>query len=591
MLPVAALGLVGRGFRTEMRPAMNDPLVETNCVSCGNCIDACPTGALTVKLPYPGRACLEVVERSTRCSVCSLQCAVRVMSHGPARYYITSSGVPGDYLCRYGRFANELYIGSRRISAPSVRRGAGTVSTDACTAVREAVAGLRKAASDYGSGAVAVFVSAESTLEEMYLASRIAREGLGTGNIGSLAASCSSGDPAALDGMLGFTASTAGREALAQADLVICSNTSLEGDHPVLAVDVLEAVRKRGARLVVVNSALDDADRILSRAALDPVRGTAAVLWAGIVRKLVDTGAIAEKAVSSVAGGAEFIASLGRTFEEACGTAGVDPDAARAVSDALAGASRTVIIHTPDRVRDRARGDLEILASLAVLVNASGRRVDILLPRVLPNGAALEVAGASPAFLPGRRPAGAGHPDLARALEDGSIRAALVIGEDPLGSDRTAAWFRNVDFLAAVDWASTETTRSADVVLPGSTGLEGSGTRLDFTGTARVFNRAVEPPAGIGTAGVLAMTAEECGIAIGGGPIGDAVREALEAGAGEAAGFYWNDGVHPAWDGSGRLGPVETGLEPGRLCPPLTLTAQYRAGIAEVGDARYRVRS
>ncbi len=78
VLPVAALGLVGRGFRTEMRPAMNDPLVETSCVSCGNCVDACPTGALTVKYPFPGRARLDTDDASTHCAFCSLACALTV---------------------------------------------------------------------------------------------------------------------------------------------------------------------------------------------------------------------------------------------------------------------------------------------------------------------------------------------------------------------------------------------------------------------------------------------------------------------------------------------------------------------------------
>ncbi len=593
VLPVAALGLVGRGFRTEMRPAMNDPLVETNCVSCGNCVDACPTGALTIRLPYPGRACLETSERPTRCMVCSIQCPVRVMVHGPSRYYITSSGVPGDYLCRYGRFVNELYISQKRVSAPLLRRGAEACRASAQEAVREAAAGLKRVAASSGPGSVAVFVSPESSLEEMYLAGRIAREGLGTANTGSLGAVCSASAPAALDGMLGFTASTAGRDALGRADLVVCNNTSLEGDHPVLSVDVLEAVRKRGAGLLVVNSVLDDADRNLSSAALDPVRGTASILWAGITRRLVETGAVSAEAVASVPGGQAFLEGMDFTFEDACREAGVDPGAAGKAVSVLGDASRIVILHTPDRAGDRSMGDIETLAGLAVLLNASGRRADILLPRTMPNGSALETAGASPSFLPGRKPSGIDGAALARALEDGSIRAALVIGEDPLRDERTAVWFRNVEFLAVMDWAVTETTMAADVVLPGSTGLESDGTRLDFTGAMRDFRRAVEPPSGLQGIEILAMLAQECGVpgaCVDAGTMRDAVHEALHSNTGDRAGFYWNDGSHPLWDGTGTLAAVQVRGRPVRLCPPMTAIGLYKAQIRELGPERFKVR-
>lgn len=91
VLPVSAIGLINRGFQTEMRPAMNDPLIETSCISCGNCVDACPTGALAVKYPFPGRACLEYEETATHCT--SVRSVAQSMSRTSART-VTSSSPP-----------------------------------------------------------------------------------------------------------------------------------------------------------------------------------------------------------------------------------------------------------------------------------------------------------------------------------------------------------------------------------------------------------------------------------------------------------------------------------------------------------------
>jgi len=52
ILKVSALGFVNRGFKSVMKPAMEKPLLETNCISCGNCIDVCPTGAIREKYPF-----------------------------------------------------------------------------------------------------------------------------------------------------------------------------------------------------------------------------------------------------------------------------------------------------------------------------------------------------------------------------------------------------------------------------------------------------------------------------------------------------------------------------------------------------------
>lgn len=595
VLPVAALGLVGRGFRTEMRPAMNDPLVETSCVSCGNCVDACPTGALTVKYPFPGRAALRTSDRSTHCAFCSVACPVTVKRFGAGRYYIGSSGAPGDYLCRYGRFGHELFIRRRRIAAAKVRRGGGFRPAGLDEAVKLVAEGLKKVAAKHGRDKVGVFVSPELTNEELYLASTIAREGLGTNNVASLSALGSAAGAGALDASLGFTASTADRSAIDGADLIICNNTSMESDHLVLAVRVIRAVRG-GAKLIVSNSALDPADRALSSVAMDPMRGRAAILWNGVIQLLIDDGTFDPSGIAKIEGGPAFLA--GRDFrpETVAALTGVGPEAIRAAAGLLGEAKRVVIIHSPDRVQDRAAGDLETLGNLVVLLRARGAKADLLLPRMHANSAGLEVAGADPAFGPGRaaRPSGVAgarsREELRALLEAGEIKGALVVGEDPLAWDPTGSWFRNVEFLAAMDWTDTETTRGADVVLPGSTYLETAGTRCGFEGTLVRYSRAVEPPAGASGDEVLKELARELGIAVP-DDASAAVDSVARAKLGDLVRFYWNTGEERVPAAGVRLVPTGADVRTGSIPPPMTHGEKYRREIREVGTGRFRVRN
>ena len=49
VMNISAIGLLGRGFKTEVAPAFNLPLDQTKCTNCGLCVELCPTGALTEK--------------------------------------------------------------------------------------------------------------------------------------------------------------------------------------------------------------------------------------------------------------------------------------------------------------------------------------------------------------------------------------------------------------------------------------------------------------------------------------------------------------------------------------------------------------
>lgn len=103
LLQRPALGFVARGFDTRVRPAMDLPLGQTDCTGCGNCADACPTAAISVKFPWPGRACLPHTDEEGICRICSLRCPV-TFRHYPAG--ILAAG-RDSLLCPRGRFRIE----------------------------------------------------------------------------------------------------------------------------------------------------------------------------------------------------------------------------------------------------------------------------------------------------------------------------------------------------------------------------------------------------------------------------------------------------------------------------------------------------
>jgi formate dehydrogenase major subunit len=601
VLPVSALGLVNRGFRTEVRPSMNDPLVETNCVVCGNCVDSCPTGALTVKYPFPGRASLDTVDTANHCAFCSLACPQTVKAFGDDRYFIGPSGVPGEYLCRYGRFGIELFLRQKRLSEPVVRTADSVQAVTLADACDRAAERLGKVIEQHGPESTVVLVSPEFTNEEMFLASRIAREGLGTANIGSLAIMSTGNESGALDDILGFTASTSDRSVLRDADLIVCNNTSVEADHLILAVEIQEAVRG-GANLIVASSVIDQTDEMLSEVALDPMRGRSAILWSGVLGRLVESGFLGAEDVSGIDGSDELLSSMReRDTSSVSDLTGVETADIERTAELLSSSARVVFVHSPDRPQDQAPGDMEMLANLVLLLRGKGVRADLLLPRMIANSAGLEVSGADPAFLPGRKDsASAGLPgatsqgELLSLLESGSIRAAVVLGEDPMRHNRSASYLSSLEFLLAMDWTDTETTRYADIVLPGSTFLESPGTRCNFEGRLVHFGSPVSPPAGFAGWEALANLAQSLGVdgipASGGS---DALTVSLESAVrgnlGDLTAFYWNEGEERSWPEAGRLVTPDVMAKPSAIQPPLTHSERYKREIAEVGTERFRI--
>ncbi|MBP1587752.1 MAG: FAD-dependent oxidoreductase [Clostridia bacterium] len=99
-----ALGLVGRGFDTEVSPEMGLPLEDSDCMTCGLCVSLCPTGALGEKLIVRKNVPLPAAKYDSTCRFCTLACDVKVERYGKTvTRVIAGDGVKN--LCNTGRFA------------------------------------------------------------------------------------------------------------------------------------------------------------------------------------------------------------------------------------------------------------------------------------------------------------------------------------------------------------------------------------------------------------------------------------------------------------------------------------------------------
>lgn len=305
------------------------------------------------------------------------------------------------------------------------------------------------------------------------------------------------------------------------------------------------------------------------------MRGTTSLLWKSLLEIILEPGGDVNLEKSAV-------------------SIGVDVERIQNVANAIASAGKTVVIHSPDRPQDRSRGDLETIAALIVVLRKSGAEAELLLPRNYSNAVGLEMMGADPVFLPGRLSVGTGvrgasnRAELYDMLKAGEIKAALIIGEDPMDRPRTESWFKNIEFLVAMDWTPTETSRMANVVFPGTTYLETQGTRCNFEGKVIEFSQAVAPPASASGVEVLTGLAKEFGLEVT-DDICMEVRDCIDKNLDEALRPYcWNTGQSRNTLPKEDIVQVEITTEPGPIPPPLTQYEAYKREIMQVGTKHYK---
>jgi len=495
-------------------PALDMPLCETACDSCGQCVSTCPTGALTQRAQLPKQGPWELETVPTTCPYCGIGCNLELNVLGDKIVTVTSptgSPVNNGNLCEKGQFYPMTLHNLKRLRTPLVKRDGGLVEASWEEAIALAGKGLKQIRDKIGSGGLAVLSSPKLTNEENYLVQKLARVALRTNNIGSLA---TTGVNDSLMKCLGSDASTCSYSDILGSDLVLVFGCDITEEYPVIAMKVREAVG-RGSKLITLNPHPTRMDS-LARIALKVNHRTSVDLLQAMVGYITAYDLVNHDFISArTSGFRDFASAMSRlSLGEIANVPWVKPSKIIEALHLYIRAQNPVIIVDANTATP---AELALICELALITGNVGRDGSgIIILRTTGNAQGLIDMGVNPDYLPGQQPItnvaarrifeavwgkpvpvtkGRNSIEIIQGVERGDIHGVLVIGSDAVGEMRNATFELPV-FSVLIDTVFPKEPPYPDVVLPGASFAESDGTYTNCERRIQHLHRAISPPAG-----------------------------------------------------------------------------------------------
>jgi formate dehydrogenase major subunit len=534
------IGLAFRGEHAKIVFDMDDAMGASTCVACGECVQACPTGAL-----MPAReAALAVPDKQVAsvCPFCGVGCQLTYNVKDDKILFVEGRDGPSNHerLCVKGRYGFDYAHHPHRLTKPLIRRAdapkTGDFSMDPDRVMdifREAsweealeFAGGKLAAirDQHGKKSLAGFGSAKGSNEEAYLFQKLVRTGFGSNNVDHCTRLCHASSVVALLEGIGSGAVSNPVMDVTKAEVILIIGANPTVNHPVAATWIKNAV-KNGSKLLVLDPRRSDLTRLAHRH-LQFKPDTDVPMLNAMMNVIVSEGLVDEAFIASRTIGYEELRKNveGYTPELMAPICGIDADTLRYVARLYATSKGSMIlwgmgvsqhVHGTDNAR--------CLIALALMTGQIGRPGTGLHPlRGQNNVQGASDAGLIPMMLPDyqhvsnpavrakfesawKLPAGSldEQPGLTvvevmHAIKKGVIRGMYVQGENPAMSDPDANHAREslaaLEHLVVQDIFLTETAYLADVILPASAFPEKDGS---FTNTDRLVQmgrKAINPP-------------------------------------------------------------------------------------------------
>ncbi|PZS30904.1 MAG: formate dehydrogenase subunit alpha [Pseudonocardiales bacterium] len=552
------IGRSGKGYRTRIAFDLNDPMGASSCVTCGECVAACPTGALTNKpihnIPIRPRAELDAVK--TVCPYCGVGCALtyQVDRQRAAIAYAEGRDQPGSQgrLCVKGRYGWDYAASAQRLTVPLIRRDdsypKGALSSDVKGEKRRKPGGLvdydevlphfREASWDEaldlvarrlteihaagGPGAIAGFGSAKCSNEEAYLFQKLIRTRFRTNNIDHCTRLCHASSVAALFEGIGSGAVSTTYGDVVNADVAIITGSNATANHPV-ASSFFKQARRRGTKIIYIDPR---ADRVADHAdiycQLKP--GTDVAFYNGVMHEIIRLGLIDREYIANRTSNYDELARTVADYppQRAAQITGIHADMITEVARVWGNASAGIIFwgmgisqHTTGT--DNAR----CLIALCAITGNVGKPGSGLHPlRGQNNVQGASDVGLIPMFYPDYQKADSAEvrsrfeqawgvsgldPEKGLTVTEiigsalkGGVRGMYMLGENPFLSDPNINKVRKalsaLEFLVVQDIFLTETAEFADVVLPASSYLEKDGTFTNTDRRVQLGRKVLDPP-------------------------------------------------------------------------------------------------
>jgi formate dehydrogenase major subunit len=528
-----ALTIDGRGFDSKVSPGQMEPFMESECVSCGACVQACPTATLMEKTVVDaGTPDYEVV---TTCAYCGVGCSFKAEMKGAEVVRMTPNKdghANHGHSCVKGRFAWGYATHPDRITKPMIRKRITDPWTEVSweEAIGYAASEFKRIQATYGRDAVGAISSSRCTNEETYLMQKLVRAAFGNNNIDTCARVCHSPTGYGLKATMGESAGTQDFDSVRKTDVIFVIGANPTDGHPVFASFMKKRLRE-GARLIIadprridlVRSPHVEADYHLK---LRP--GTNVALINSISHVVVTEGLTDEAFVAARCEAdsyklwKEFVARPENSPEALEPVTGVPAAEMRAAARLYATGGNAAIYYGLG-VTEHSQGSTMVIgiANLAMATGNIGREgVGVNPLRGQNNVQGSCDMGSFPHEFPGyrhvlddsvrnlfadtwgvalEREPGLRIPNMFDAALDGSFKGLYLEGEDIAQSDpntqHVTAALEAMECIVVQDLFLCETAKFAHVFLPGSSFLEKNGT---FTNAERRISpvRRVTPPLG-----------------------------------------------------------------------------------------------
>jgi formate dehydrogenase major subunit len=536
------IGMAGRGHGEKIVFDFDDPMGNSTCVACGECVQACPTGALmpsslvddaNVRTKFPDR------EVHSVCPYCGVGCQLTYHIKDDKLLYVSGRNGPANEnrLCVKGRFGFDYISHPHRLMQPLIRKdGVAKHAHDTVDpanpwthfrpatweeALDRAAAGLKTIRDRDGSKALAGFGSAKGSNEEAYLFQKLVRTGFGTNNVDHCTRLCHASSVAALMEGVGSGAVSATFNECKNSEVIVVIGANPTENHPVAATFFKQAA-KRGAQLIV----MDPRGQALKRHATHMLQfrnGTDVAMLNAILNVIVTEKLYDQQYIQTYTEGFPALAEHVKDFtpEEMAPICGIEPDLLRTVARKFARA-KSAIIFWGMGVSQHTHGtdNARCLIALSLITGQIGRPGTGLHPlRGQNNVQGASDAGLIPMFFPDYKSVedaqirakyelawntkldpkrGLTVVEIMNAVHADVVKGMYIMGENPAMSDPDLNHARealaHLEHLVVQDLFLTETAWHADVILPASAWPEKDGTVTNTNRQVQMGRQALPLP-------------------------------------------------------------------------------------------------